>query len=601
MDPGRSLGSVIKLLTPSADYTDAYNAWLAGIPDHIYAIVFVIKRMHAGDEADWRKCFSVDIVNGTAGHELKFGERKLVGTYLRVGLLGENTWRTYKLRQDFAPAQKVQTEDDISVSVIVPRRSLQHLGTVLTEETSYKFVQNCEYRLFQRPDDAIHRGLDRQTESELARADNFIVNFEPLARQQVSEIIDRPVDLSQFTQPMQKLLLDMMNSGDSYLVCSNTPRLVNGVPSRNPRYLQPRPDLINPVNRYVGEMGIRLSRAVPADKPVHSPVQAVLIGRRNNPPEPSRGIRPLSVYNPIHYQELPELFMDFISALSGKSPSTTGAGSEGALTKGPFNCLRPITDLNNALVSYLLTGLDGFSTPAGHIGPDVRVDHDISLLIPEIWCRLSPQERSAKYLISQQLLQKLDDYEYNGSRIPASRLGWRITPRFIRHFGGRVFDNPNKVFDEAILCPESQDPAAFADGVLFIAEAQTKIARRYFEDGSIELACPPLQALLHIMADGTWQGLTIHDPAFRNLFTLDAMLTSEWYQDRLQKRQEREQSLWQRHVQSLDTFLNSSEYSEEKLVLDITGRLDFARQMLAKVSAPEYLSELAGTLGADRL
>jgi hypothetical protein len=601
MDPGRSLGSVIKLLTPSADYTDAYNAWLAGIPDHIYAIVFVIKRMHAGDEADWRKCFSVDIVNGTAGHELKFGERKLVGTYLRVGLLGENTWRTYKLRQDFAPAQKVQTEDDISVSVIVPRRSLQHLGTVLTEETSYKFVQNCEYRLFQRPDDAIHRGLDRQTESELARADNFIVNFEPLARQQVSEIIDRPVDLSQFTQPMQKLLLDMMNSGDSYLVCSNTPRLVNGVPSRNPRYLQPRPDLINPVNRYVGEMGIRLSRAVPADKPVHSPVQAVLIGRRNNPPEPSRGIRPLSVYNPIHYQELPELFMDFISALSGKSPSTTGAGSEGALTKGPFNCLRPITDLNNALVSYLLTGLDGFSTPAGHIGPDVRVDHDISLLIPEIWCRLSRQERSAKYLISQQLLQKLDDYEYNGSLIPASRLGWRITPRFIRHFGGRVFDNPNKVFDEAILCPESQDPAAFADGVLFIAEAQTKIARRYFEDGSIELACPPLQALLHIMADGTWQGLTIHDPAFRNLFTLDAMLTSEWYQDRLQKRQEREQSLWQRHVQSLDTFLNSSEYSEEKLVLDITGRLDFARQMLAKVSAPEYLSELAGTLGADRL
>jgi hypothetical protein len=601
MDPSRSLGSVIKLLTPSTDYTDEYNAWLAGIPDHIYAIVFVIKRMHTGEEADWRKCFSVDIVNGTAGHELKFGERKLVGTYLRVGLLGENTWRTYKLRQDFAPAQKVQTEDDISVSVIVPRRSLQHLGNVLTEEVSYKFVQNCEYRLFQRPDDAIHRGLDRQTEADLARADNFIVNFEPLARRQVSEIIDRPVDLSQFTLPMQKLLQDMLNSDDSYVVCSNTPRLVNGVPSKNPRYLQPRPDLINPVNRYIGEMGIRLSRAVPADKPVHSPVQAVLIGRRNNPPELAKGIRPLSVYNPIHYQELPELFMDFISALSGKSPSTTGAGSEGALTKGPFNCLRPITDLNNALVSYLLTGLDGFSTPAGHIGPDVRVDHDISLLIPEIWCRLSPQERSAEFLISQQLLQKLDDFQHEGRVIPASRLGWRITPRFIRHFGGRVFDNPNKVFDEAILCPETQDPAAFADGILFIAEAQTRIATHYFEDGSVELACPPLKALLHIMVKGTWEGLTVHDPAFRNLFTLESMLQSEWYQERLQKRQEREQSLWQRHVQSLDTFLNSSEYNEEKLHLDIVGRLDFARQMLAKVSAAEYLTELSGTLGADRL
>ena len=54
--------------------------------------------------------------------------------------------------------------------------------------------------------------------------------------------------------------------------------------------------------------------------------------------------------------ELPELFMEFICSITGKSPSTTGAGSEGALTKGPFNALPPIIDLNAALVSYLLTG-----------------------------------------------------------------------------------------------------------------------------------------------------------------------------------------------------------------------------------------------------
>lgn len=601
MDPSRSLGSVIKLLTPSPDYTESYNEWLGSIPDHIYAIIFVIKRMHSGPESDWRRCFTVDIVNGHPGHELKFGERKLVGTYLRVGLLGENTWRTYKLRQDFAPAQKVQTEDDISVSVVVPRRYLQHTGNVLTEEISYKFVQNCEYRLFQRPDDAIHRGLDRQTEADLARSDNFIVNFEPLARRQVSEICDRPVDLSQFTAPMQRLLQEMMESNDSFVVCSNTPRLVNGVPSKNPRYLQPRPDLINPVNRYVAEMGIRFSRAVPIDKPVHSPVQAVLIGRRNNPPEQSRGIRSLAVYNPIHYQELPELFMDFISALSGKSPSTTGAGSEGALTKGPFNCLRPITDLNNALVSYLLTNLAGFSTPAGHIGSTVRVDHDISLLIPEIWCRLSPQERSIEFLMGEQLLEKLEDYTHGGKLIPASRLGWRITSRFVRRFAGRVFDNPNKVFDKAILCPESQDPDAFADGVLYIAEAQQRIAKLYFEDGSVDLACPPLRALLHIMAEGSWEGLTASDAKFRELFTLESMLTSEWYAQRLRVRQERQQLLWQRHVQALDTFLNSNEYSDEKVQMNISGRLEHARKNLDRVISPEYLEELFGTLGADVL
>jgi hypothetical protein len=478
---------------------------------------------------------------------------------------------------------------------------LQHLGNVLTEEVSYKFVQNCEYRLFQRPDDAIHRGLDKQTEADLARSDNFIVNFEPLARRQVNEICDRPVDLSQFTLPMQRLLHEMQEAEDSYVVCSNTPRLVNGVPSKNPRYLQPRPDLIDPVNRYVGEMGIRLSRAVPLDKPVHSPVQAVLIGRRNNPAEPARGIRPLAVYNPIHYQELPELFMDFISALSGKSPSTTGAGSEGALTKGPFNCLRPITDLNNALVSYLLTGLAGFSTPAGHIGNIVRVDHDVSLLIPEIWCRISPQERDPKFLIAEQLLEKLEDFTFEGKLIPASRLGWRITSRFIRRFAGRVFDNPNKVFDTAILKPESQDEAAFADGVLFIAEAQARIARTYFEDGSVDLACPPLKALLHIMVHGNFEGRTINDPVIRNLFTLEALLASDWYADRLRRRQQREQELWQRHVQALETFQNSNEYAEEKIQMKINDRLESARQQLSRVLAPEYLAELHGTLGADVL
>ena len=472
---------------------------------------------------------------------------------------------------------------------------------MLTDEVGYKFVRNCEYRLFQRPDDAIHRGLDKQTESDLARLDNFIVNFEPLARQQVDEICDRPVDLSQFTAPMQKLLHDMQAADDSFVVCSNTPRLVNGVPSKNPRYLQLRPDITDPTNRHVAEMGIRMFRAVPADKPVHSPVQAVLIGRRNNPPETARGIRSLAVYNPIHYQELPELFMDFISALTGKSPSTTGAGSEGALTKGPFNCLRPITDLNNALVSYLLTGLAGFSTPAGHIGEQVRVDHDVSLLIPEIWCRLSPQERRPESLIADQLLEKLDDFTHNGRLIPASRLGWRITTRFVRRFGGRVFDNPSKVFDTAILKPESQDLDAFADGVLHIAEAQERIAKSYFEDGSIDLACPPLKALLYIMTEGSYEGRTVTDPEFRCMFTLQAMLESDWYADRLRLRQQREQQLWKRHVESLETFLNANEYHEEKSLLNIASRLELARKQMSRVFASDYLAELHGTLGADRL
>ena len=77
--------------------------------------------------------------------------------------------------------------------------------------------------------------------------------------------------------------------------------------------------------------------------------------------------------------------MDFICSLTGKSPSTTGAGSEGALTKGPFNMLSAVTDLNNALLSYILSGYNAFSSAAGHVGTEARFDHDISLLIPELW------------------------------------------------------------------------------------------------------------------------------------------------------------------------------------------------------------------------
>ena len=397
LDARRSLGSVIKLLTPSDEYTDKFNAWLRSIPDHIYALVFAIKRFHKrtwGDE--WRQYFSVDVMNGSPAHELKLNDRQLVGTYLRVGFSESGQWRTFKLRQDFAPAAKIQTEDDISVSAVVPATSFAsepYLSTALG--TSHKFVVNCEYRLFQRPDDAIHRGFDKQAESDLARSDvNFISNFEPLTRADVSEMLTKVVAFEAYTPPMKKLLRSVADGESEYIVCSDIPRqMKSGKPSRNPRYLQERPDTLRPTDLYVARMGRRFAGAVPANQPVRFPVHAVLAGRRLNPPDKPRGIRGLAIYGPIHYQELPELFMDYIASLTGKSPSTTGAGSEGALTKGPFNMLRPEADLNAAFLSMVLTGLQGFSSVAGFVGPRYRFDHDVSLLIPEVWCRMKPEER----------------------------------------------------------------------------------------------------------------------------------------------------------------------------------------------------------------
>ncbi len=600
LSPDRSLGSVIKLLTPSpAEFTPEYNAWLESIPNHVRALVFVIKRFYRPEWGDdWRSHFSVDIINGAPGHELKYEGRRLVANYLRIGRQEDGAWRTYKLRQDFVAADKVQMEDDITASVVVPARRLVGLPGEYDGHPSLKLAQNCEFRLFQRPDDAIHPGLDRQTEEDMAGPGLFCSNFQPLAREDAQRIVEDVAVHDSFTPPMRDhVARNAARTDGGYSICSAQPRMVGGKPTKNPRYLQLRPDLAHARDRYVAEMGARLYRRLPLHAPVLFPVISVLSGRRNNPPE--NGIRPLCVYGPLHYQELPELFMDYVCSLTGTSPSTTGAGSEGALTKGPFNALAATADLNNALVSMLLTGYAGFSSAAGFIGPRCRVDHDISLLIPEIWCRLFPHERDPKHLIEAGHLEKLEDYDFEGTRVLASRLGYRITAKFVHTYFGRVFDNPTAVFAEEILKPELQDPAVFADGVANIVEAQVRVAEAYFADGTIEDACPPLKALLHIMAHGQYEGKDAHHPGIRALFTREALLASDWYHERLAIKQQRDVALWKRHARSLTEFLARAGHRDEAKRLGIAERLEHARGELERVSAPEYLTALVGTIGAD--
>ncbi len=594
----RSLGSVIKLLTPDErDYTYEYNTWLDKIPQYIKELVFVIKRHYQPEWGqNWREHFSVDIINGTPANELKCDNRKLVTTHLRVGFDDDGAWRTFGLRKDFYPALKIQAEDDITASVVVPRDQLAHVPEHVNGQ-SVKFVQNCERRLFQRPDDAIHRGYDKLTERDFSRPDNFFSNYEPLPCSLAKEFMEDAIGFNQYTEPMQRIIRDAATATSGYFVCTANPRLVDGKPSKNPRYLQIRPDLLTPREVHLAEVGARLRRRIPLTQPVYNPVAAVLPGRRNNPPD--KGIRSLAVFNPIHYFELPELFMEFICSMTGKSPSTTGAGSEGALTKGPFNALPPIMDLNNALVAFLLTGHNGFVTAAGYVGPHFRVDHDISLIVPEVWCHLDPQERDPKFLIENHYLDRCEDFEHKGKKVLASRLGYRINIRFVHYFFGRVFNHPHAVFTDAMLKPELQDMDVFVDGMENIITTQKRVAQMYFNDGSVKQACPPLQALLHIMLHDQWEGKGLEHPEVRKLFTRDSLLASDWYAERLKAKQTVDRKLWKRHADYLDKFLKRPTHADEATRLDIATRLTAARAMLATVESADYLEKLSGTLGAE--
>ena len=147
---------MIQLLTPSAEYTDEYNEWLRQLRQTVRQIVFTVKRYYRPEWGEnWREHFTVDRINGFLGHELKFDNQPLVSNYLRVGYDPDGSWRIYKLRPDFYPAEKIQVEDDITASVVLPRSALNDLDPEY-DNPSVKLVSNCETLLFQRPDDAIH-------------------------------------------------------------------------------------------------------------------------------------------------------------------------------------------------------------------------------------------------------------------------------------------------------------------------------------------------------------------------------------------------------------------------------------------------------------
>ncbi len=616
LSAARSLGSVIKLLTPSRnEYTEPYNNWLKAIPGYIKELVFVLKRYHKADWGpEWLKRFSVDTINGRPGNELKLDGRKLVSNYLRVGFETDGSWRVFGLRQDFHPAAKVQQEDDITASVVAPAAALAHagadihhsspttfgIGTSTTKSlpsgASLKFVQNCETRLFQRPDDAIHRGYDHQAEADIASPGTFISNFEPLTKDDAIKLIEDAIGYNAYTKPMRRLIQQAATQpGPAYFVSSAHPRIVDGKPTKNPRYLQLRPDITDPVGTRLAALASRLHRRLSVNSNYRDPVTLVAPGRRNNPPE--KGVRALAVFGPLHYLELPELFLEFISSMTGKSPSTTGAGSEGALTKGPFNALPPIYDLNATLVSLILTGHDCFLSAAGCVGPKVRVDHDVSLLVPEVFSRMTPAERDARALIAGGFLEKIPDLTHEGKPVLSSRLGYRITTRFVRVYFGRVFNHPHVVFTDEMLRPELQDMAVFVDGMDNIVTTHRRVAESYFNDQSIALACPPLRALLHIMAYGHYENQGLDSPEIRALFTRESLLASAWYADRLASQQKSDIELWKQNVAYLEAFLERPSYETVAKNMGIKARLQSAKAELKRVQSPAYVTTLQGTLG----
>jgi hypothetical protein len=259
------------------------------------------------------------------------------------------------------------------------------------------------------------------------------------------------------------------------------------------------------------------------------------------------------------------------------------------------------TDLNNALLSYILTGYEGFSSAAGYVGSENRFDHDISILIPEIWARIDKDDRDPKVLIADHCLEKLEDFEYEGKKVLASRLGYRITDKFAFRCMNRLFDEPSRVFNERMLKPELQSMEDFVDGINNITEVQERVAKAYFEDGSIDSAIPPLKILLHVMAYGQYEGKDISDPELRKQFDREVVISSDWYQERLKLKQQKDVDFLKSSIKYLKDFRKKPTNASLLERLRIDEKIEQSEQKLKKLQSTAYLKLLIGTIGADPL
>jgi phosphoenolpyruvate carboxykinase (diphosphate) len=79
------------------------------------------------------------------------------------------------------------------------------------------------------------------------------------------------------------------------------------------------------------------------------------------------------------------------------------------------------------------------------------------------------------------------------------------------------------------------------------------------------------------------------------------LLASDWYAARLQAKQTMDVELWARHVKTLEAFVADAANAPTVAGLGLAARLAAARAEAARVSTPDYLAALRGTLGRQPL
>jgi hypothetical protein len=215
--------------------------------------------------------------------------------------------------------------------------------------------------------------------------------------------------------------------------------------------------------------------------------------------------------------------------------------------------------------------------------------------MPEVFSRLTAKERSAEYLIKIGYLEKVDVEGVPNSDL----LGYRMTRKFMLEVMGRIFSSPDIIFPEEMLKPELQDLEIFRQSVENIVDTQKEYAARFIRDGSVEIACEPIKALIYIMAEGeyhkddntTW---TRDSEEFRRLFTKEALLSSDWYQRRLDSQVVVDRHLLDRIEAAYDIALYTV---DENARAQFTHGKEWINRRRSQIEQVNYIDSLKGRIG----
>ena len=83
------------------------------------------------------------------------------------------------------------------------------------------------------------------------------------------------------------------------------------------------------------------------------------------------------------------------------------------------------------------------------------------------------------------------------------------------------------------------------------------------------------------------------------MFSLEYLLQSDWYQERLKIKQQRDAALWQMKHDYVEQKMDEINESVTDLWANLQDKMEKAEQMLEWVNSDSYLQRLQGTLGAD--